>query len=163
MSDVEFDLPGVWPHNFCLGEVQCALGSHLLDKVSEINQIRRNRFYKAKSFFMGDPKVQFQSIPGHKLSAHHLLPFKFNSSQYKTGADLVFQKLVKDFGVYPAKQYYPLYRYGLFSKSGNGDACVPVTDAFYDNMVSLPFHHWMPEEDFDYMLEAVASVTSEIE
>ena len=86
-----------------------------------------------------------------------------NLFQYKTGADLVFQKLVKDFGVYPAKQYYPLYRYGLFSKSGNGDACVPVTDAFYDNMVSLPFHHWMPEEDFDYMLEAVASVTSEIE
>jgi dTDP-4-amino-4,6-dideoxygalactose transaminase len=51
----------------------------------------------------------------------------------------------------------------LFSKSGNGKAEVPITDHFYDNMVSLPFHHWMPDEDFDYMLASVASVVNEVD
>jgi dTDP-4-amino-4,6-dideoxygalactose transaminase len=163
MSDVEFDLQGIWPHNFCLGEIQCALGSHLLGKVSEVNQIRRERFNKAVNFFSGNPKLQFQSIPEHKVSAHHLIPFKFNSKQYKLGADTVFHKLNDQYGIRPAKQYYPLYRYGLFSKSGNGKAEVPITDHFYDNMVSLPFHHWMPDEDFDYMLASVASVVNEVD
>ena len=163
MSDVEFDIPDVWPHNFCLGEVQCALGSHLLTKVDEINQKRRERFKQATSFFQGNTKLKFQEIPANKVSAHHLLPFKFVSSNYKNGADLVFKRLVEEFGIRPAKQYYPLYRYGLFSKSGNGFAEVPNTDDFYDNMVSLPFHHWMPDDDFEYLLESVEKVCREVD
>lgn len=163
MSDVDFDIPDVWPHNFCLGEIQCALGSHLLDKIEGINDLRRMRYQKAITYFSNNERVQFQVVPDHKKSAHHLLPFKFHSSRYKSGADEVFKKLISDFGIYPAKQYYPLYRYGLFAKSGNGSANVPVTDSFYDNMVSLPFHHWMSEDDFDYMLDAVSSVVTKVD
>ncbi len=163
MSDVDFDLPEIWPHNFCLGEIQCALGSHLLKKVEAINENRRSRYLKASEFFAGNAKIQLQSLPSHKISAHHLLPFKFISSRYKDGADEVFKMLVNEYGINPAKQYYPLYRYGLFAKSGNGIADVPVTDDYYDNMVSLPFHHWMSDDDFQYMLEAVSAVTNEVE
>jgi dTDP-4-amino-4,6-dideoxygalactose transaminase len=163
MSNVDFDLPEVWPHNFCLGEIQCALGSFLLTKVDEINAKRRERFFLAQEVFQTTPKIKLQKIPNHKISAHHLLPFQFISKNYKDGADKVFKKLVADYGVYPAKQYYPLYRYGLFSKSGNGMADVPVTDNYYDNMVSLPFHHWMPEKDFEYMLDSVVRVAEVVE
>lgn len=155
MSDVTFDLEGVWPHNFCLGEIQCALGRHLLSKVETINSKRRNRFNLAVTSTLDYPEIQWQHIPDHKVSAHHLLPFKLLGSEYKTGADLVFKILSQEFSVFPAKQYYPLNRYGLFSISGNSEARIPVTDEYYDNMVSLPFHHWMKDEDFEYVLESL--------
>jgi perosamine synthetase len=155
MSDVTFDLEGVWPHNFCLGEVQCALGTHLLRKVEQINLRRRERYYLALESLREFPEIQWQFIPNHKVSAHHLLPFKLLGAKYKTGADEVFKMLSQDYLVFPAKQYYPLNRYGLFIQSGNSEAKIPVTDEYYDNMVSLPFHHWMTDNDFEYILESL--------
>ena len=47
-------------------------------------------------------------------------------------------------------QYYPLNRYPLFFKNGFGAADIPNTNILFDNMVSLPFHHWMSDSDFEY-------------
>lgn len=154
MSDVDFDLEGIWPFNFCLGEVQSALGNHLLSKVESINAKRRERFLLANEVLGSSPFVKLQKVPNHKKSSHHLLPFQVVGLRYQEAADEVFAILSREFGVYPAKQYYPLYRYGLFSKSGNGFANVPITDAFYDNQVSLPFHYWMSDVDFEYLLDS---------
>jgi len=162
MSNVDFDLDGVWPNNFCIGEIQCALGKHLLSKVEKINELRRVRYNQAYSFFESNPFIQLQEIPVNMKSAHHLLPIKILTSNYKTDADLVFTKLYKDYGIQCAKQYYPLYRYDLFQKSGHSEARVPITDNFYDNQVSLPFHHWISDEDFNFVLESVNIVTHEI-
>jgi dTDP-4-amino-4,6-dideoxygalactose transaminase len=155
MSDVGFDIEGVWPHNFCLGEIQCALGEHLLSKIELVNAKRRERYLYALKSTIDLHEIQWQFIPKHKISAHHLLPFKYITSDYKTGADKVFKTLSEKYLIFPAKQYYPLYRYELFTKSGNGKADVPITDDYYDNMVSLPFHHWMSDLDFEYLIESL--------
>jgi perosamine synthetase len=162
MSNVDFDIDGVWPNNFCIGEIQCALGKHLLSKVEKINELRRTRFNQAYSFFESNPFVKLQEIPKNMKSAHHLLPIKIETSNYKTDADLVFSKLFKEYGIQCAKQYYPLNRYDLFQKSGHSQANVPITDDFYDNQVSLPFHHWISNEDFEFLLNSVDVVTREI-
>ena len=36
----EFDGQILWPNNFCLGEIQCALGSKLLERIDDINKER---------------------------------------------------------------------------------------------------------------------------
>jgi dTDP-4-amino-4,6-dideoxygalactose transaminase len=51
-----------------------------------------------------------------------------------------------------------LHRYDYYKKSGFGDANVPNTDLFYDNMISFPFQHWMSEEEIDYMKESIVDV-----
>jgi dTDP-4-amino-4,6-dideoxygalactose transaminase len=155
MSDVDFDIPGVWPHNFCLGEVQCALGDYLLTKVEKINAKRRERYFYAVENTQDLHEIKWQAIPAPKISSHHLLPFKYISTEYKSGADNLFSILSNEYSIFPAKQYYPLYRYGLFANSGNGKAHVPITDDFYDNMVSLPFHHWMTDSDFEYLITSL--------
>jgi dTDP-4-amino-4,6-dideoxygalactose transaminase len=37
---------------------------------------------------------------------------------------------------------------------GFGDAACPNTDEFFDNMVSFPFHLWMSDGHFDYMIDS---------
>ncbi|MBF0233855.1 MAG: DegT/DnrJ/EryC1/StrS family aminotransferase, partial [Desulfamplus sp.] len=65
-------------------------------------------------------------------------------------------------GIKVIVQYYPLNRYPLFIKNGFGKAACPNTDHFFDNMVSFPFHHWMADEDFDYMIEATITTLEEM-
>ena len=35
-----------WPNNYCIGEVECLLGSMLLDRLAEINNTKRERALK---------------------------------------------------------------------------------------------------------------------
>ena len=41
MGNVDFDWDGVWPYNFCIGEIQCAAGIKQLERVDQMNA---NRF-----------------------------------------------------------------------------------------------------------------------
>ena len=43
----------------------------------------------------------------------------------------------------------------LFKKIGLGKAKCPNTDKFYNNMISFPFHVWMSEKNFNYMIDSV--------
>ena len=68
--------------------------------------------------------------------------------------------MYKQFGIKCAVQYYPLYRYPLFKKMGVLTQHCPNTDTFYDNMISFPFHVWMSEADFNYLINSVEKVIS---
>jgi perosamine synthetase len=157
MSNIDQDIDGVWPYNFCLGEAQAALGSNLLKRVDEMNEIRiarANYFRKEMSSY---PELVFQTVPKGYKHVYHLLAAKYNGQDTgKTNHDLI-RLMSSEYGVKCIVQYYPLYRYPLFQKMGFGEANCPHTDAFFDNMVSFPFHLWMSDEDFDYMIESTQS------
>jgi len=153
MSDVDFDIPGFWPYNFCIGEVQCALGSALLKRVaatSEKRKVRAQKFILALSEFK---ELTFQSTPKNCTHAWHLLPAQYDGSRFKKTRDDLIRTLAYEFGVQTVVQYYPLYRYPLFKKAGFGEASCPNTDRYFDNMLSFPFQEWMPEEEFELMIE----------
>ena len=56
-------------------------------------------------------------------------------------------------GIQCVVQYYPLYRYDLYIKSGNSESNCPNTDIFFDNMISFPFNHRISDLDFEWMIE----------
>ena len=153
MNNVDFDITGVWPNNFCIGEVQCALGIEAIKRVDSLNKERKNRFDYFTSEFNLVSEMQFQCIPEGYESSYHLLPFKYKN--LKNNSDDFIKILAFDYGVQAIVQYYPLNRYPLFVKAGFGEAEVPNTDEFFDNMVSLPFHVWMSDNDFSYMVDSV--------
>lgn len=152
MSNVDVDIDGVWPSNFCIGEVQCALGMAMLPRIKEINDARRHRHREFAEKMKGVPQVSLQKIHDRAVSTHHLLPVKFIGK--KVDRDLIIEKLAYDYLIQAVVQYYPLNRYPLFIKNGFGHADIPNTDQYFDNMISLPFHHWMSESDFDYMVDS---------
>ena len=152
MSNVDVDLDGVWPSNFCLGEVQCALGVTMLPRIKEINDVRRARFEAFVKEVSAVPQIRLQKIYDKGLSSHHLLPIQFNGK--KIDRDFLIEKLAYEYHIQAIVQYYPLNRYPLFIKNGFSEANIPNTDHFFDNMLSLPFHHWMSENDFSYMVES---------
>lgn len=154
MSNVDVDVQGVWPYNFCIGEIQCAVGSALLDRIEEMTgeRIRRaNKFIAAVKDF---PELSFQTIADGYRHIYHLLSARYDGSEYEASRDAFIEMIWGEYGIKVIVQYYPLYRYPLFKAHGFGDADCLNTDHFFDNMVSFPFHLWMSEDDFDYMIEA---------
>ena len=154
MSNVDLDIKGVWPHNLSLSEVQAALGTVLLTELDQLTEARRKRFQFFKDQMSPFDEIVLQKYSNPLTHSHHLLVARYDGkSTGKNNHDLI-EILFKHFGIKAIVQYYPLYRYDLFQKMGFGEADCPHTDYFYDNMVSFPFHIWMSDEDFEYMIES---------
>lgn len=155
MSDVDFDIEGLWPYNFCLGEPQCALGSKLLDRLDKTNARRRKRGLKIRRALADFPELSFQALPEGCEHSFHLL-----AARYDGPRDAFIDRMACKHRVKVIQQYHPLYRYPLFKKAGFGAARCPNTDAFYDQMVSFPFHLWLKERQIDLMIAATRETMS---
>lgn len=154
MSNVDFDINNFWPYNFCLSEVQCAIGTKLLERIDKINSERNRRAKIFRDAVSEYTELVFQEIPHGYYSCYHLLPARYDGKKYHKNNNDFISIMSNKFKIKPVVQYYPLYRYPMFKKAGFGDAICPNTDHFFDNMVSFPFHQWMPEDKFDYMIES---------
>ena len=154
----ELDGQYLMPNNYCLGEVECALGSKLLERLDDMNQGKRDRALK----FI-DTLSCFEFIKFHRVESmqhnYHLLVGVIEGNK----RDMFINKMAFDNGIQCVVQYYPLNRYDLYKKLGFGKANCPDADTFFDNMVSFPFQSLMSDEDFNYMLERTKVLLSEIE
>lgn len=162
MSNVDFDLPRVWPYNFCVGEVQCALGVELLKSVDKGNALRRKRAQKMIAALKEYPELVFQKVLDPKSHVYHLLSARYDGQKFGKTRDNLIELLVSRFKIKAIVQYYPLYRYPMFKKAGFGQARCPETDKFFDNMISFPFHLWMSDKDFDYLINSVKQALTDL-
>lgn len=155
MSDVDFGWDGVWPYNFCIGEVQCALGTKMLERLDAINSERRRRALAIIDALKDYPELAFQKHPEHCEHVYHLLAPRIDVTKHGWTRDDFIRSMAFEHGVETVVQYCPLYRYPMFKKAGFGNANCPNTDEFFDNMASLPFTLGLTQGQLDYMVTAV--------
>ena len=155
------DLPEIngeklMPNNFCMGEVQCALGSKLLDRIELINKERQKR-----ALFFIESMADFKDLEFHKVVSerhnYHLLVARLLRGK----RDEFISKMANE-GVQCIVQYYPLYRYDLYKKLGYSNAKCPNTDIFFDNMVSFPFQQTIESSDFKWMIQITKKCLSQL-
>lgn len=150
MGDVDFPVFNdkiLWPNNFCLGEVECALGTRLLDRIATMNREKRTR-----ALYFIDALSDYECLDFHREESerhnYHLLVARATKGR----RDSIISYLAYEKNIQCVVQYCPLNRYPFYRKLGLGSADCPNTDLFFDNMISFPFHHWMSDTDFEYML-----------
>ena len=140
-------IPGRWPVNTLMPEVIAAVGSEVLKRVDAINA---QRLHQARRF-MGQltdyPELSFQHVPEGYVHAYHLMSARYDGPC----RDDLIERLRDGYNVKAIVQYWPLNRSELFQNFGFGDAAVPETDRFYDNMVSFPWWSDMSDEIIDEM------------
>jgi dTDP-4-amino-4,6-dideoxygalactose transaminase len=146
------------PNNYCLGEVECALGIKLLDRLDEINNQKRQRAIRFIEELEQYTLLEFHKENSIRHNYHLLVAYVKEGKR-----DVFMKKMSEEKGVQCVVQYYPLNRYDLYKKLGFSKANCPNADNFFDNMVSFPFHHMMSDKDFEYMLEATKEVLSLME
>lgn len=138
----------LWPNNYCLSEVQCAIGIKLLDRIKSINEKKRKRAISLIDSMADYAQIEFHRVNSERHNYHLLVARMTNGRR-----DEFINKMI-DEGIQCVVQYYPLYRYDLYKKVEQGEANCPNTDLFFDNMVSFPFQSMMSDEDFEKIIEA---------
>lgn len=146
------------PNNYCLGEVESALGTKLLDRIDQLNAEKRERAI----CFIDELASEFPELAFHRENSsrhnYHLLVAMVRENKRNKFIELMANK----YAVQCVVQYYPLNRYDFYKKLGFGNAHCPNADCFFDNMVSFPFHHSLPDDDFEYVLDSTKKALKEL-
>lgn len=153
----EIDGTLLWPSNYCLGEVECALAARLLDRVAEINELKRDRAISFIDKLNSFPELDFHRESTRRHNYHLLVARLTNGSR-----DEFIRRMADRYGVQCAVQYYPLYRYPFYKRLGFDKAECPNTDLFFDNMISFPFSHSLTSNQLNYMVESSKQVLDSI-
>ena len=149
----------VQPNNYCLGEVECALGAKLLERIDEINDQKRARALAFIDALKDFPELEFHREDSRRHN-YHLLAARMTSGV--EARDRFMRAMFDEKGVKCVVQYIPLDRYEYYRRQGMGEACCPNADMFFDSMISFPFQHWLTGEEFDYMLASTREVLAKI-
>ncbi len=162
MVDVCEDIKGITPFNFPMTEVQAAVGSLLIKRVSKLNlkRIKRaEKFIKSMEIY---PFLNFQKKILNHTNVYHLLPARLDTTNLKFDRNQLIKLMSEKYGIKVIIQFYPLYRYNFFKKLDKKNVNLKNTDLFFDNMISFPFHEWMNDEDFNYMIKSTHSAIKEL-
>jgi len=138
-------IPGRWPVNYCMGEPNAAVGRMMLRRLDAINEQRRHQAARFMGRLLDYPELSFQHVPDDCLHVYHLMAARYDGQPYGRHRDDLMILLREKYQLKCIVQYWPLNRAELFERFGFGQADVPQTDRFYDNMISFPW--WGPMSD----------------
>lgn len=147
------------PNNYCLGEVECALGAKLLDRIDQINDQKRSRALAFIDALADCPELEFHRVDSRRHN-YHLLAARMTTGPLMR--DRFMRAMSEEKGVKCVVQYIPLDRYDFYKRLAAAPATAPMRTPFSTAMVSFPFQHWLSEEDFQYMLAATREVVQSL-
>ncbi|MBM4029217.1 MAG: DegT/DnrJ/EryC1/StrS family aminotransferase [Planctomycetes bacterium] len=162
MSDVDIDIEGVWPNNFCIGEAQCALGSVALRRLEETNNTLIDQAMRLRAALAAVEEISFARVPQGFRHIFHAFVLHFDGSRFGKNRDDLLDLLTTQYGIRAIVQYHPLYRYPLFQKLGAGEHDCPTLEGWWDNSFSLPWWCGMPEETMDYLVSSLQSAIAQL-
>ena len=125
-----------------------------MKKLDHFNKIRINRAKKFIQSLSDFKELDFNESFKNNRHVYHLLSAYYKPRKGINRNDLM-NMLYKKYNIKCAIQYRPLYRYSLFKKMGVKKTKCKNTDIFYDNMISFPFHIWMSNNHFNYLIKSV--------
>jgi len=161
MSNVDFDIDGFWPYNFCIGEVQCAVGSKVLERLDSLFNARVRRARKIIDGLNGYDELRFQKTPADFTNGYYTLPAYVDRKSGFNNDDLI-ELLYDKYNIMAIVQYHPLNRYPMYQKAGFGVANIPNTDEFFNNMIAFPNHGELSDKEVDYMIVSIRSAIDEL-
>ncbi|MBQ4036932.1 MAG: DegT/DnrJ/EryC1/StrS family aminotransferase [Clostridia bacterium] len=162
MSNVDMHLDGFWPNNFCLGEAQCAVGLAALSTLKADTDRIIAQNMRLRELLRDVSEISFNTIPEGYRHVCHQYVLHFDGSAFGKTRDDLMELLRNKYRIYSIVQYYPLYRYPLYQKLGQGEFDCPRLEAFWDQSFSVPMWCGMTEEDLVTIANAVRGAVADL-
>ena len=162
MSNLVEPIAGQWPHNYCMGEPNCAVGRLLMKRLDAIDNQRRSQARRFIGGLADFPELNFQKVPPDHEHAYHLMAARYDGGSYGKTRDDLIQLLFEKYKIKCLVHYWPLNRSELFRSFGFEQAKVPDTDHFFDNMLGFPWWSNMGDELVDDMAGRTCDALQEL-
>ena len=145
-------------YNYRLTDVQCALGISQLRKLSTWIDRRQAIARRYTQFFSRLPAVTTLAVKEYVLNAYHLYVIKIDFSALDRSRENLFTELrAQGIGVnvhYIPIHFHPFYQTNFGTKPG----LCPAAEAAYEQILSLPMHSGMSDEDVETVCNTVQNV-----
>lgn len=152
-GETEVLAPGI---NGKMDEVRAAYGLLNLKQVDEAIEKRRQVTFKYREALRNVPGIRFfDDMPGVRHN-YSYFPIFVNEKEYGMSRDELYFKM-KEQGIYGRRYFYPListfntYR-GLPSAAPEN---LPVATMIANEVICLPMHHTLTNEDINRVLEII--------
>lgn len=142
--------------NYRLTDLQCALGMSQLKKLPGWLSRRREIAARYTAALAGVPEVETPHVPADRESAWHLYVLRFNLSTLRVNRARLFAALsAENIGV--NVHYIPVHLHTAY-RGAAARGTLPVSEAAYDRMITLPIWPSMCNQDVEDVIVAVRRV-----
>jgi perosamine synthetase len=145
-------------YNYRLSDVAAALGLAQLERFDE--WLARRRALAARYFerLGGHPLVELPTVSPEAKPAWHFMFGLLRLDRLRVDRGQVFHALRAE-GIGVNVHYIPVHRHPFYEARYPG-LSMPVAEAAYDRLLTLPLHAGMSDADLDDVVAAVGKVTT---
>ncbi len=157
-------IDGIIGNNYRMNEVSAAFGRAQLKKLDSV--LNRRRIEIGRYLNKGLKDVEGISIPYENPDCKHiyyLYTLKYYPEVVGADKDAFIKKIYYKYGIQPIMHYKPNYLFSIYKERGYKEGLCPITEkVFFNNIVNLPIHPRLTEEQMDYIIESVRMAVSEL-
>ena len=140
--------------NYRITDIQAALGASQLGRIDEFIQ-RRNEIALTYRRELASISVKLPpDAPDGWRHGYHLFPIAVDNRAQ------VFRAL-REQGIGVQVHYVPIHHHPISSHMGLGVGDLPVCDALYERLISLPIHPGMSDDELAQVIDSVRWVVTE--
>jgi perosamine synthetase len=147
-------------YNYRLTDVQCALGLSQLRKLPEWVARRQAIARQYDEAFAELPAVEPLGLREEVSHAYHLYVVQLGLEHLRADRGQVFSALVAE-GIGVNVHYIPVHLHPFYRKRfGTGPGLLPVAEAAYQRLITLPIFPRMRRQDVDDVIRAVRKIVN---
>ncbi|MDA2988904.1 MAG: DegT/DnrJ/EryC1/StrS family aminotransferase, partial [Actinomycetota bacterium] len=141
--------------NYRMTDIQAALGASQLGRIDEFIERRNEIALAYRRGLSGLPIELPPSAPDGVRHGYHLFPIAVENRAE------VFHAL-RDRGIGVQVHYVPVHHHPISAHMGFGVGDLPVCDALYERLISLPIHPGLSTAHFDRVLTAIRAALGKL-
>lgn len=144
-------------YNYRLTDVQAALGTSQMNKIDDFIARRRQIAKQYNKAFQSIEEIITPREADYSNSGWHIYVIQIKSGKLNGSRKDIFDALqAENIGV--NVHYLPVYLHPYYQKLGYKKGLCPNSEALYENMITLPIHPSMTDEDVESVIIALNKV-----
>lgn len=153
---------GYVPYNFCMNEIQAAVGRVQLKRIDSLNEIRRKIAKKITNVLKDIPQLQVPYEPDGFKHVYHLYPVLYEDKESKAGRDDLIELLIKKYSIKTVPLYPPVYYFTIYKEIGYKKGLCPVAEKMYSKLLNLPFTPALTDEQTGYICDSIRNAVADL-
>ncbi|MFH0796570.1 MAG: DegT/DnrJ/EryC1/StrS family aminotransferase [Candidatus Omnitrophota bacterium] len=138
------------PYNFCMNEIQAAVGRVQLRKLDSLNERRRVVAKKLTEGLRDIEELQLPSESPGSQHVYHLYPVLFTGNR-----DSLIETLHNKYSIRTVPLYPPVYYFTIYKEMGYKKGLCPIAERFYSRLINLPFTPALTDIQSDYLISSI--------
>ncbi|MAG26890.1 UDP-4-amino-4,6-dideoxy-N-acetyl-beta-L-altrosamine transaminase [Candidatus Pacearchaeota archaeon] len=137
--------------NYRITDFQCALGISQLKKIDSFVKSSREIAKKYETAFSDDKEIEVIKEKEGQKSSYHLYPILVKDKETR----LKLYNYLRENGIFAQIHYQPVYLQPYYRGLGYSEGECPVTESFYNRVISLPIYPTLTDEEQLFVINKV--------